>query len=51
VFRAFGWHPADGDAVRGTVAFAAPDGVGGMASLSVRQREIVEDALAQAKRT
>ncbi|WP_433585360.1 DUF3846 domain-containing protein [Microbacterium hydrocarbonoxydans] len=50
VFRAFGWHLTDGDAVRGSVAFAAHDGVGGMASLSARQREIVEDALAQAKR-
>lgn len=50
LFRAFGWHLSDGDAVRGSVAFAAHDGVGGMASLSTRQCEIVEDALAQAKR-
>lgn len=49
LFRAFGWHLADTDAVRGAVAFAAHDGLGGMTSLSARQREIVEDALAQAK--
>lgn len=50
LFRAFGWHLAHDDAVRGAVVFAAHDGVGGMASLSVRQRSIVEDAFAQALR-
>lgn len=50
LFRAFGWHLAHDDAVRGAVLFAGHDGEGGMVSLSDRQREVIEDAFAQAKR-
>lgn len=49
--RAFGWHLAHGDDIRGTVLFAAHDGAGAMASLSDRQRDIIMDAIVQALRT
>lgn len=48
--RAFGWHLNHGDDVRGAVLFAGHDGTGGMASLSDRQRVILDDALTQAIR-
>jgi hypothetical protein len=48
--RAFGWHLNHGDEVRGAVLFAGHDGQGGMASLTDRQRAILDDALAQALR-
>lgn len=50
LLRAFGWHLADDDAVRGSMLFAGHDGEGGMASLTDRQREILADALTQAIR-
>lgn len=50
LLRAFGWHLAHDDAVRGGMLFAGHDGSGGMASLTDRQREILTDALAQALR-
>lgn len=48
--RAFGWHLDHGDDVRGAVLFVGHDGTGGMASLSDRQRVILDDALTQAIR-
>ncbi|GAA2570764.1 DUF3846 domain-containing protein [Microbacterium binotii] len=50
LLRAFGWHLADDDAVRGAMLFAGHDGQGGMTSLTDRQREVLADALAQARR-
>lgn len=50
LLRAFGWHLAHEDAVRGSMLFAGHDGEGGMTSLTDRQREILTDALVQAKR-
>lgn len=50
MFRAFGWHLAHDDTVRGSMLFAGHDGRGGMVSLTDRQREILADALAQARR-
>lgn len=50
LLRAFGWHLADDDAVRGAMLFAGHDGHGGMASLTDRQREVLDDALVQARR-
>lgn len=50
LLRAFGWHLAHDDAVRGSMLFAGHDGRGGMASLTDRQREILTDALVQAVR-
>lgn len=50
LLRAFGWHLAHDDAVRGALLFAAHDGTGGMASLSDRQRDIIMDAFVQAQR-
>lgn len=50
LLRAFGWHLAHDDAVRGAILFAGHDGQGGMASLTERQCEVLTDALAQALR-
>lgn len=50
LFRAFGWHLASDDSIRGSVLFAGHDGEGGMTSLSVRQDAVIRDALVQAKR-
>lgn len=50
LLRAFGWHLAHDDAVRGSMLFAGHDGRGGMTSLTDRQREVLDDALTQAKR-
>lgn len=50
LLRAFGWHLAHDDQVRGSMLFAGHDGRGGMASLTGRQRDILADALAQALR-
>ena len=50
MLRAFGWHLAHDDAVRGSMLCVGHDGRGGMASLTDRQRDILADALAQAKR-
>ncbi|MBD3756926.1 MAG: DUF3846 domain-containing protein [Microbacterium sp.] len=50
LLRAFGWHLAHDDAVRGSMLFAGHDRRGGMASLTDRQREVITDALVQAVR-
>ena len=50
LLRAFGWHLAHDDAVRGAMLFAGHDDRGGMASLTDRQRDVLDDALAQARR-
>lgn len=50
MLRAFGWHLAHDDAVHGSMLFAGHDGQGGILSLTDRQRDILADALAQAKR-
>ncbi|KQM36819.1 hypothetical protein [Microbacterium sp. Leaf203] len=48
MLRACGIHLADEDDVCGAVLFAGTDGNGAMASLTDRQRAVLEDALAQA---
>lgn len=50
LLRAFGWHLAHDDTVRGAMLFAGHDGEGGVASLTDRQREVLADALTQARR-
>lgn len=50
LLRAFGWHLAQDDAVRGSILFAGHDRRGGMASLTDRQRGVITDALVQALR-
>lgn len=50
LFRAYGWHLASDDHIRGAVLFAGHDGEGGMASLSVIQRAVLRNAFEQAVR-
>ena len=50
MLRAFGWHLASDDFIRGSILFAGHDGVGGMASLSDGQRAVLQNAFEQAVR-
>lgn len=50
MLRAFGWHLASDDFIRGSILFAGHDGVGGMASLADAQRSVLQNAFEQAVR-
>lgn len=50
LFRAYGWHLASDDHIRGAVLFAGHDGEGGMASLTNGQRSVLQNAFEQALR-